>query len=473
MKHLIAGLLVLVVSAVAGATLPKIDPSLKKYFGPSDVANDNITVIVMFHDKTFLPRTEHSPTTHAEVEVALQNNARVSQTPTMQKLFQAKESGLPIKAESLWLFNAAIMHVPASQLKELAQNEDIISITANRQVHLLDQDMGAAVGSGSGYTYGLEKINLPALRAKAPTLTGQGVRVGILDTGIDATHPDLKDRVMTFKDFVGNQTTPYDDNSHGTHVAGTISGGNASGTTIGVAPGVKLIIGKVFSGSGSAGMDELLKAMQWIADPDGNPATNDYPQIVSNSWGGGDPSPGQDPMDDPFCKAIAGWVKVGILPVFAAGNSGPGSGSVNVPGACPQSMTVGATDKNDQIASFSSRGPAKWKSVSVVKPTISAPGVHVISSVPGGGYKAFDGTSMATPHAAGLAALVIQAVPNITVENIQKLIVAGATHLGTADDSDPNNTYGAGRIDAFNTIKTAITLMHGGTPETIRPSGEL
>jgi bacillopeptidase F len=163
-----------------------------------------------------------------------------------------------------------------------------------------------------------------------------------------------------------------------------------------------------------------------------------------------------DPMDDPFCKAIAGWVKVGILPVFAAGNSGPSKGSVNLPGACPQVLTAGATDENDKIARFSSRGPAHWKGGDVIKPTVSAPGVKVISSVPGGGYAAFSGTSMATPHVAGLAALVVQANPNISVENIQKMIAAGATHLGPNqldEEQGPNNDFGAGRIDAANTIK--------------------
>jgi bacillopeptidase F len=453
----------IVVGAISttALALPKVDPALRKYFGPTDTV-ENVTVIVMFHDKTLLPHLEHSVMSHAQMEEALKENAKASQMATMQRLFHARESGLDINGASLWLVNGAVLHIPSTQLKDLARDEAISSILADRKAHLVGTTQDSDESPQGKFTYGLEKINLPALRQKAPNITGQGVRVGVIDTGIDATHPDLKDRLLLFKDFVNNKTEPYDDNSHGTHVSGTIAGGNASGTSVGVAPGAKIIMGKVFSSTGAASDSDLLKAMQWMADPDGNP--EHQPQIVSNSWGSDAPDGSKDPMDEPLCKAIAGWAKVGILAVFAAGNEGPDSGTVGIPGACPQALTVGATDKNDDLAYFSSRGPSTWKSGAIIKPTVSAPGVDVISTIPGGGYKAYSGTSMATPHVAGLAALVVQAVPNVTIENVQKLIIAGATHLGSDEANEPNNQFGAGRIDAYNTLKNAYFFVHGGQP---------
>jgi subtilisin family serine protease len=193
--------------------------------------------------------------------------------------------------------------------------------------------------------------------------------------------------------------------------------------------------------------------MQWIADPDGDPSTKDAPRLVSNSWGGGAPSPGDDPSKDVLCTAVDAWVKVGMLPVFANGNSGPSKSSVGVPGACPSALGIGATDKNDDITSFSSRGPAVWKTGTIVKPNASAPGKDVISSVPGGKYRALSGTSMATPHAAGLATLLFQADPNLTAEQVASIMMKSAKDLGP---SGMDNDSGAGRIDALHALSPAL-----------------
>ena len=188
--------------------------------------------------------------------------------------------------------------------------------------------------------------------------------------------------------------------------------------------------------------------MQWVADPDNNPATDDAPAIVSNSWGGGSPDPSKDPADDPLCKAAMGWVKLGIVPVFAAGNSGPGPRTLGLPGGCPLVVTVGATDSSDGIAGFSSRGPAVWKTGSFNKPDITAPGVKIMSSVPGGGYAELSGTSMATPHVAGMMALMYQIHPKLEVDKAVQIMKAAADKIG----ADPN-TFGAGRINAMKTAQ--------------------
>lgn len=267
-----------------------------------------------------------------------------------------------------------------------------------------------------------------------------------IDTGIDANHPELKGKVVLWKDVISNKTAPYDDNGHGTHVAGTIAGN----TGIGAAPGAKLIIGKVFSSGGSATTDGILKAMQWIADPDGKPDTKDFPVLVSNSWGGGSPSKTKDPTDEVFCQAVDSWLKLGIAPIFANGNSGPRAPSVGLPAGCPGTIAVGATDSNDNIASFSSRGNADWKSGSILKPLVSAPGVNVNSAKAGGGYVEHSGTSMATPHVSGAATLLFQAKPNMTVKELAAMLVKGSKDLGK---QGPDPDFGEGRINAMDSVE--------------------
>jgi subtilisin family serine protease len=189
--------------------------------------------------------------------------------------------------------------------------------------------------------------------------------------------------------------------------------------------------------------------MQWIADPDGKPETNDFPQLVSNSWGDDAAFDTKDPQEEPFCKVVNAWVKLGMIPVFAAGNAGPEGGSVGLPAGCPQAVAVGATDSSDRIASFSSRGPAKWKTGELVKPEVSAPGVGVKSARPGGGYQSMSGTSMSTPHISGVLALILQANPALTVDGAVKSMLAGVTDLGPAGK---DNSYGWGRPDLLKSV---------------------
>lgn len=144
------------------------------------------------------------------------------------------------------------------------------------------------------------------------------------------------------------------------------------------------------------------------------------------------------------------------MPIFAAGNSGPGPKTVGLPGGCPNAFTIGATDSNDAIASFSSRGPAVWKTGSFVKPDILAPGVKVKSSFPGNKYSELSGTSMATPHVAGVVALMYQLQPTLTVDQLATVLKNTATKVG----QDPN-TYGSGRIDILKASQALGFINRG------------
>jgi subtilisin family serine protease len=271
--------------------------------------------------------------------------------------------------------------------------------------------------------------------------------VGVLDTGIQGKHPQLGSRVTHFKDFVNHLENSYDDHGHGTHVAGTIAG-----KEIGFAPQSKLIVGKILSAVGGGQDSTILEAMQWQFDPDGNPATADFPRIVSNSWGA-EISEGVHDVEEvlPYQLAIQAWVNGGIIPVFAAGNSGKTPNGV--PGGLPDVISVGAFDKNGEVAEFSSRGPNLWKIgssiITLLKPDVSAPGVQIGSAFPGNKYAVWDGTSMATPHVSGAIVLLLQANPKLTIAEVKQLLLE-------TSEKKMDNSYGFGIVNAYELVKAGI-----------------
>ncbi|MCK6596774.1 MAG: S8 family serine peptidase [Bdellovibrionaceae bacterium] len=436
----------------------QFDPILQPYLGRS---NDNriVRTVVTFKSSVDFSRVGsvqiRAPQARAQMQMMMMQNAQRSQAQFMQTLGQWKRGGMPTQSYSLWLINGMIVDLPVKELSKLGTVDSIDYVYADSVVKLIAPVEGRWVAPSQmrdepQFTYGLQKIAIPEFRKAKPDALGQGVRVGVIDTGIDASHPDLQGKVVAFADLVSKKTEPYDDQGHGTHVSGTIAGGTASGTAIGVAPQVKFITAKFLDKNGSGSFSNAVLAMQWVVDPDGKPETDDGAMLVSNSWGGGSPSAKEDPKDNAMCKAVDAWVKLGVMPVFAAGNSGPGAKTVGLPGGCPNAFTIGATDSQDQIANFSSRGPAIWKTGSFVKPDVLAPGVKVKSSMPGNKYAELSGTSMATPHAAGVVSLMYQLQPKLTVEQLSNALKSTAAKVG----QDPN-TYGSGRID---TLKAAQAL---------------
>jgi len=352
-----------------------------------------------------------------------------------------------------WGLNGFMLTATPEVILDIASRDEVVKVVLDRKIKLAPDGRQFADLDGADYTYGLEKIGIPALRAAQPDLNGKGVRVGIIDTGIDAKHPEFAGRIAAFRDFVGDKKEAYDDNGHGTHVAGTIAGAGVGGTQIGVAPGATLVIAKSFTGSGGASVSSLIRAMEWMGDPDGNPATNDRPKVVSNSWGGG---PSSDANADPFFQPIMTWIELGIFPSFAAGNSGPRPGTIGSPGCLPNTFAVAATDEDDNAAGFSSRGPVKikvdGKDVVLVKPDVAAPGVKIFSAMPKGKYATMSGTSMATPHVSGVIALIYQAKPSATVLEVMEILSKTSDRLG---EKNKNPVFGAGRVN----VGKALSMM--------------
>ncbi|MFJ4847195.1 S8 family serine peptidase [Streptomyces sp. NPDC088733] len=276
--------------------------------------------------------------------------------------------------------------------------------------------------------------------------TGQGVDVAVLDTGIDSGHPDFGGRIAATDSFVPGEDVT-DRNGHGTHVASTIAGTGAAsgGKERGVAPGASLHIGKVLSDTGQGQDSWLLAGMEWAA-------VDQHAKIVSMSLGSQAPSDGTDPVSQAVNRLSA---ETGTLFVIAAGNSGAPD-TVSAPGAADAALTVGAVDSSDDLAWFSSQGPRVGDGG--LKPEITAPGVDVLAArsqyaAEGeGSYQTLSGTSMATPHVAGAAALLAAARPGLTGAQLKDLLVSSSKQTPQYDAFQA----GSGRVDVPAALRAGV-----------------
>lgn len=284
-----------------------------------------------------------------------------------------------------------------------------------------------------------------APQAWAAGFDGKGSTIAVLDTGIDTTHPDVKDRVTRSKSFVPGENVD-DRNGHGTHVASTIvgSGVASEGTNKGVAPGADLIVGKVLGDEGSGANSGIIEAMEW--------AKSEGADVISMSLGSSVPDDGTDPMSQAVNALSADG---GPLFVIAAGNSYE-AGTIGSPGSAEKALTIAAVDKSDARASFSSMGPLVR--TYGLKPDLSAPGVDINAaasqSIPGieGMYQHLSGTSMATPHVAGAAAILKQRHPDWSGQRIKDALMSSSKVL---PDYTPYE-QGTGRLDVKAAIDTTI-----------------
>ncbi|MEE1808130.1 S8 family serine peptidase [Streptomyces sp. BE133] len=276
-------------------------------------------------------------------------------------------------------------------------------------------------------------------------LTGKGVKVAVLDTGVDPTHPDLKDRVSETRSFIEGQEVA-DRNGHGTHVSSTVGGSGAAsdGKEKGVAPGAALAVGKVLSDQGFGYESQIIAGMEWAAK-------DVHARIVSMSLGSSQGSDGTDPM----AQAVNTLSKdTGALFVIAAGNAGA-PGTIGSPGAADSALTIGAVDSADRRAYFSSQGPRLGDNA--LKPDLSAPGVNILAArsqlVSGSGpYTSKSGTSMATPHVAGVAALLAEKHPDWSGQQLKDALMSTSKQIsGTSYEA------GAGRVDVPSAIAAQIT----------------
>ncbi|HEY8475127.1 MAG TPA: carboxypeptidase regulatory-like domain-containing protein [Natronosporangium sp.] len=381
----------------------------------------------------------------AEVVVeALQSVADTSQSGVRSLL--ARHDAEAVR--EFWIINGIAATVDQETLAALAAHPDVASVTLDDTITLEDPEI-EETGEPLLPGWNLDSVNAPDVWGEYG-VRGAGVVVGVMDSGVDIDHPALgrawrgNDGDVESSWFVPtgeNYPRPGDFDGHGTHVTGSILGA-PPGQVIGVAPDAQWIAAKVFRDGGSTTDSILHAGFEWMLAPGGDPAA--APDVVNNSWGS------NDGLDTEFWDDVAAWVAAGIVPIFANGNAGPGTGTVGSPASFPHSIGVGAIDSDDRPAYFSSRGPVIWDGVEYQKPQLSAPGYQVFSSLPGGGYGTANGTSMAAPHVTGVVALMLSAAPGLTVDQVRSALIASA-RSNSQTDALPN-AYGAGIADAYAAV---------------------
>lgn len=395
---------------------------------------------------------------------ALKDKAETTQKNLLRYLAQEKEKGNVLEYRSYYIVNIVYVKATKDIVENIANMSEVKSIYKNR-IHKLD-DVKVEQSNDPELEWNIERIKADLVWDLG--IDGAGVVVATIDSGVDWTHPALRDKWRGYNpetgesnpegnwfDPVYNSVLPQDSDGHGTHVMGTILGQEPDGSNkIGVAPGAKWIAARVFDMNGYTSDSILLAAGEWILAPGGNP--DKAPNVVNNSWGG------LDGIDDWYRDTVRNWRAAGIFPVFSAGNQregepAPWPGSISCPANYPESFAVAATDINNKRASFSKLGPSPYDET-LIKPEISAPGVSVRSSVPGNGYAYYSGTSMAAPAVSGVAALLLSANSSLTVDDIEEILTSTAMPL--TDETypeSPNFGYGYGLVDAYEAALVATS----------------
>jgi subtilisin family serine protease len=376
-----------------------------------------------------------------------------------------------VKPVGFWTSSSVVLHVRDEDLPKLVEDvPNIQEVFLNQRLFVppvvVPKQLPQAVEDNNVSSWGVRTIGALATWG-AFGCRGKGVVVGLLDTGVDPEHPDLRGKIARWAEFDRNgkavRSKPHDTDKHGTHCAGTIVGGNSSGRWIGVAPEAKIAAGMVLNGKEGGTHAQVLAGMEW--------AINQQVDVISMSLGGLVLGPD---VPSTYSKAILSALRTGIPVVTAIGNEG--SQTSGSPGNDIFAFAVGATDINNRAAGFSGGRtqiiresefflPEQLPLV-YSKPDVSAPGVAVFSSVPANGRKGnwehLNGTSMATPHVAGAIALLLSGtkiktgVPaNKRAFLIQDLLTGSAEELGEAGQ---NHRFGFGRIDVLRAIGFAKEL---------------
>ncbi len=470
-----------------------IDPTLEKMFEESTPGQIHSALVYLEYQADveglkadFDAVREKLAIRHEEIVLSLQQTADLTQGPVLDFIDDLQNQNEVTLVQPYWIVNAMRVDGTEAALRAIADHEDVDIVYFNFPIENITPENAGKIqsppnrGGGGVRTPETGVVVVRAPEVWAMGYTGTGVIVSTLDTGVDGSHPALDSRwkgrdpeyaghpEWAFFDPVTGWTEPQDSGSHGTHTMGTVCGG-APGDEVGVAPGAKWIHAAVIDRvSIPQTVADAILAFQWTADPDGNPGTYwDVPATSSNSWGLAT-AHGYPECDETFWTYIDNMEAVGVVAIFSAGNEGFSGLRRPADRATDdyRSMAVGGIQEDSptyEAYTSSSRGPTYCTpgGTMAIKPEIAAPAVNTRSSIPGGGYGEKTGTSMASPHVNGVVALMREACPDLTPDEIKQIIYDTALDLGSPGK---DNTYGYGLIDAVEAVLEAEALCGPSPP---------
>ncbi|MBF8190843.1 S8 family serine peptidase [Nonomuraea sp. K274] len=459
-------------AAYAAEEPTKIDATVQ-----ADLAEDDkATFWVRMKGAADLSAARRAVTKDAKAELVYEaktDRAKTSQE-SLRKLLDAQDA----EYTTYWIVNAVRVTAGEKLAETIAELPEVDSILPVRTLSVPKPDPAATEARVNANEWNIDRIGAPRVWSELGN-RGEGIVVANIDTGVQYDHQDLagsyrgtnQDGSFSHEYNWFDPTdlcppgVPCDNNGHGTHTMGTMAGANG----IGVAPGVKWIAAKGCE-IDTCTDASLLAAGEWVVAPTDfegeNPRPDLAPDIVNNSWGG-------DGFDPWYKETVETWIAAGIFPAFSNGNSGPSCTTSGSPGQYKISYSAGGFDINNALYARSSKGAGEDGEI---KPNISAPGVSVRSSVPGGSYASYTGTSMASPHVAATVALIWSASPGLQgqVEATRPLL--DSTAIDTSDTScggtaADNNVWGEGRLDTYAAVQAASGDGVGDLAGTVTAAG--
>lgn len=409
----------------------------------------------------------------------LKNYSKYNQTGVTSVLKDYAQRGKVENVKQYWIFDGVNCYATAEVINELSTRSDIEIIGFDREQCLIPaNEIPTEADNTREITSNITKVNADDVWDLG--YTGEGVIVAVIDTGVNYNHSDVSDHMWDNPDypnhgfdFYNNDNNPMDDMGHGTHCAGTVAGDGTGGSQTGAAPDATIMAVKVLNSSGNGSISNICDGIEFAVEQGAH--------VISMSLGfyGG----GSTAERIQFRNTMIGVLEAGVVGSIAAGNEGTSVGNlvnIRVPGNCPppwfhpdQTLTggmtcvvcIGATDSNDAIAYFSSRGPVTWQAIDpwndyaytsgsqtqigLIRPDVCAPGVDIKSlNYTGSGYTTMSGTSMATPCVAGVMALMLSKNMYLTPAEIDEILETTAVPLSTSK----SNVFGSGRIDALAAV---------------------
>ena len=348
------------------------------------------------------------------------------------------------KMQSLWIINGFAVEAKPSVIRKIAKRPEVLEVRLDRAVPLANDPVPAA----SNVEWNITMLGADTLWNEG--YMGQGVTIASMDSGVDYNHLELggnwRGGNNSWFDPHGEHVLPYDANGHGTQTMGIMAGQNLGGTAIGMAPFAQWIAVKIFADNGDAFASDIHAGFQWLLDPDGDPNTDDAPDIVNNSWGFPET---ENSCYTEFDTDLQMFHDLDIALVFSAGNQGAGPSSIS-PANNPNVFAVGSVDQNMMISSFSSEGPSACGAGGIY-PAAVAPGylVNTTDRTFGGLFPTATtlavGTSFAAPHVTGAMALLLSSNPDYTSAELTDAMKFSATDLGLPGE---DNSYGYGLVNA-------------------------